>query len=66
MSKLTKLWEKAKQLLGAIAVVYPALQILLKLKGIELPELPPDWSAGVQVGGAVALMQSEKVIKPKA
>ena len=46
MSKLKKLWEKAKQVVGTIAIVYPALQILLKLNGIELPELPPDWSAG--------------------
>lgn len=61
-----KYLEKIKQVVGLLAVVYPALQLLLKAKGIELPDLGAEWSAGVQVGGAGLLAKSEKIGKKKA
>lgn len=60
-----KYWEKIKQVAGLIAVIYPALQILLKSQGVDLPDLGPEFGAVAQVGGAGLLAKSEKIGKKK-
>lgn len=63
--KLKKLYEKGKQLFGLLLVLYPAIQIILKSKGIDLPDLGPELNFGSQALGTAALAQSDKIVKKK-
>ena len=62
MFNFKKYYEKAKQVLGIVAIVYPIVQAVLATKGVVLPDLG-DWTTTSQVGGTLMLAQSEKVVK---
>lgn len=60
--KVKKIYEKAKLVLGFLAVFYPIAQAYLRGKGYELPDLG-EFTAKTQIAGAALLAQAEKPVK---